>query len=81
MTHYLVRWRGHTPADDEWLLLEGALPGEGGGVRRRGPQGLAAAPPGPSPTPRPRLFQPLRRTRRHHSWRPPGFCSRLRQMS
>ena len=32
-------------------------------------------------TPRPRLLQPLRRSRHHQLWRPPGFGSRLRQMS
>ena len=43
---------------------------------------LAAAPPaGLGPTRRPRLLQPLRRPRRHHSKRPPGFVSRPRQRS
>ena len=44
-----VRWRGHTPADDEWLRPggAGALTGEGGGVvRRRGPAPPRRRPPG-----------------------------------
>jgi hypothetical protein len=38
VTRCLVRWRGHTSADDEVAAAggAGALPGEGGGVRRRG---------------------------------------------
>ena len=39
VTRYLVRWHGHTSADDEWPAAAdgaaGALPGESGRVRRR----------------------------------------------
>ncbi len=48
-TRYLVRWRGHTSAVDEWLRAA-ALPGEGGRVRRHRspppPPGRPSGPPG-----------------------------------
>ena len=64
--HYLVRWRGHTAADDSWLRVEelehcrdlvaeydAAAPRHH--ARRRGPRaarrGGAAAPPAPGPSP------------------------------
>ena len=72
VTRYLVRWRGHPSADDEWLRLEELV----------AEYNAAAAPPsGLGPTPHPRLLQPLRRPRRHRVWYPPGFGSRFRPRS
>ena len=77
VTRCLVRWRGHTSADNEWLLLE--EPAHCPEKVAEQPQPHAAGPPpaGPGPRPGPRLLQPLR-VSRHHLWCPTGFGSRFR---
>ena len=70
VTRYLVRWRGHTSADDEWLRLEelahcpekvaeyDAAAPRRRGARRAGPADGPAAGPAPAPAPAPVLVVP-----------------------
>jgi hypothetical protein len=70
VTRYLVRWRGHTSADDEWLRAEElahcpekvaeydtAAPRRRG-ARRPGPVAALAAPPPAAPAPAPAPLVP-----------------------
>jgi hypothetical protein len=56
VTRYLVRWRGHTSADDEWLRVEElahcpekVAEYEAGPAARPGRAGAVAPPPAPAP--------------------------------
>jgi hypothetical protein len=70
VTRYLVLWRGHMSADDEWLRLEelahcpekvaeyDAAAPRRRGARRAGPADGTAAGPAPAPAPAPVLVVP-----------------------
>ena len=77
----VVRWQGHTSADDEWRRLEelAHCPEKVVGYDAATPRLRAARRAGP--VPRPRLLRPPPCPRRHHLWHAPGFGSRPRPSS